>query len=112
MGTIIDNHPTLADGMNEKGLACAGLNFDGYSYVEENIVPGKKNIAPYDFIYWVVANHETVDEVKQTIEDLELVKVTKKEKTEWSGCNLDLFWFLEQAVVFPVTKFKLRTSWT
>ncbi|WP_303007213.1 choloylglycine hydrolase [Romboutsia ilealis] len=81
MGTIIDNHPTLADGMNEKGLACAGLNFDGYSYVEENIVPGKKNIAPYDFIYWVVANHETVDEVKQTIENLELVKVPINERT-------------------------------
>ncbi|WP_282192255.1 choloylglycine hydrolase [Romboutsia ilealis] len=81
MGTIIDNHPTLADGMNEKGLACAGLNFDGYSYVEENIVPGKKNIAPYDFIYWVVANHETVDEVKQTIENLELVKIPINERT-------------------------------
>lgn len=81
MGTIIDNHPTLADGMNEKGLACAGLNFDGYSYVEENIVPGKKNIAPYDFIYWIVANHETVDEVKQTIENLELVKVPINERT-------------------------------
>ncbi|WP_286149692.1 choloylglycine hydrolase [Romboutsia ilealis] len=81
MGTIIDNYPTLADAMNEKGLACAGLNFDGYSYVEENIVPGKKNIAPYDFIYWVVANHETVDEVKQTIENLELVKVPINERT-------------------------------
>lgn len=81
MGTIIDNYPTLADAMNEKGLACAGLNFDGYSYVEENIVPGKKNIAPYDFIYWVVANHETVDEVKQTIKNLELVKVPINEKT-------------------------------
>ncbi len=44
-------------------------------------MPGKKDIAPYDFIYWVVANHETVDEVKQTIENLELVKVPINERT-------------------------------
>mgnify|MGYP000559330316 FL=1 len=81
IGAIIDNHPAIADAMNEKGLACAGLNFDGYSYVEEEIVPGKKNIAPYDFIHWVLANHETVDEVKDAIKDLELVKVPINEKT-------------------------------
>ncbi len=27
MGTIFDDYPTFADGMNEKGLGCAGLNF-------------------------------------------------------------------------------------
>lgn len=27
MGTIIDEHPCYAEAMNEKGLACAGLNF-------------------------------------------------------------------------------------
>lgn len=81
IGAIIDNHPAIADAMNEKGLACAGLNFDGDSYVEEEIVPGKKNIAPYDFIHWVLANHETVDEVKDAIKDLELVKVPINEKT-------------------------------
>ena len=81
IGTILDNHPAIADAMNEKGLACAGLNFDGYFYAEENIVPCKKNIAPYDFIHWVLANHETVDEVKDAIKDIELVKVPINEKT-------------------------------
>ena len=37
MGTVIDNHPTIADGMNENGLACAGLNFAGYAYWEKEI---------------------------------------------------------------------------
>ncbi|MGL5152815.1 MAG: choloylglycine hydrolase [Clostridium sp.] len=73
MGTIIDNHAVLADGMNEKGLACAGLNFARYSHYEENETPGKKNIPPYDFIHWVLSNHETVTEVKATIKNIELI---------------------------------------
>ena len=31
MATIIDNHPLFAEAMNEKGLACAGLNFPGFA---------------------------------------------------------------------------------
>ena len=73
MGTVIDNHPVLADAMNEAGLGCAGLNFQGYAYFEKEPVEGKQNIAPYDFIQWVLSNHETVEEVKRGIERLELV---------------------------------------
>ncbi len=50
MGTVIDNHPVLADGLNEVGLGCAGLNFEGYAYFEKEPIKGKNNIAPYDFI--------------------------------------------------------------
>ncbi|MBD7915391.1 choloylglycine hydrolase family protein [Clostridium sp. Sa3CUN1] len=80
MGSVIDNHAAMADGMNEKGLACAGLNFAGYAYYEENKVEGKENIAPYDFILWVLFNHETVDEVKEAINNIELVNVPLNEK--------------------------------
>lgn len=81
MGTIIDNHPALADGMNEKGLACAGLNFTGYGYFEEKPVDGKINIAPYDFIGWILSNHSTVDEVREELSNLELVNVPINDKT-------------------------------
>ncbi|MGG7163399.1 choloylglycine hydrolase [Clostridium ihumii] len=81
MGTIIDNHPVIADGMNEHGLACAGLNFAGYAYFEKDPVVDKVNIAPYDFVQWVLSNHETVDEVKVTIKNLELVNRPINEKT-------------------------------
>lgn len=80
MGSVIENHPAMADGMNEKGLACAGLNFAGYAHYEEEIIPGKTNIAPYDFILWVLYNHETVDEVKAAIYNIELVDVPINEK--------------------------------
>lgn len=92
MGTVIDNHLAMADGMNEKGLGCAGLNFEGYAYFEEKPVEGKNNIAPYDFIYWVLANYETVDEVKNAIKDIELVSIPINENTpvamlHWMVCD-------------------------
>ncbi len=81
MGTVIDNHPLLADAMNEAGLCCAGLNFEGYAYFEKEPVEGKNNIAPYDFIQWTLSNHETVEEVKKGIEQLEIVDRPVNDKT-------------------------------
>ncbi len=81
MGTVIDNHPVLADAMNDAGLACAGLNFEGYAYFEKEPIEGKNNIAPYDFIQWVLSNHETIEEVKQGIKHLELVDRPINDKT-------------------------------
>lgn len=73
MGTLIDNHPMLADGVNEKGLACAGLNFGALAVFEKEAVEGKVNIGSYDFITWVLTNHETVAQLKETLKDLILV---------------------------------------
>ena len=81
MGTMIDDHPSMVDAMNEDGLVCAGLNFEGFAHFEEKPVVGKTNVTPYDFIYWVVSNHETIDEVKTALKNLELVDVPLNEKT-------------------------------
>ncbi len=90
MGTIIDNHPAMADAMNESGLACASLNFAGYAHYEKTPVEGKNNIAPYDFIQWVVSGHDTVEEVKEAIKDIELVSVPIK-----AGVNVvNLHWMI------------------
>ena len=70
MASVIDDYPAFADAMNEKGLGCAGLNFPGYCYLEKDKVEGKNNLAPYDFIIWVLSNFETVDEVlKEVLKD-------------------------------------------
>lgn len=48
------NFPLLADGMNEKGLCAAGLNFpESASYSPER-APGTHNIAPHEMIAWVL----------------------------------------------------------
>lgn len=81
MASVIDDYPAFADAMNEKGLGCAGLNFPGYSYFNEDTVDGKINLAPYDLILWILANFETVDEVAKEIQNVELVAVPINEKT-------------------------------
>ena len=63
MASVIGDYPAFADAFNEKGLGCAGLNFPGYSYLEDKPVLGKNNLAPYDLIIWIISNFETVDEV-------------------------------------------------
>lgn len=107
IGTIIDNHPAMADAMNEKGLACAGLNFDGYAYFEKEVVEGKTNIAPYDFIHWVLSNHETVEEVKSAISNIELVDVPINDKTPVSMLHWMVVDKSGKAIVVEKTKEKI-----
>lgn len=81
MAAVIDEYPAFADAMNEKGLGCAGLNFPGYCYLEDAKVDGKQNLAPYDLILWILSNFETVDEVEEELQKVELVAVPINEKT-------------------------------
>lgn len=75
MATIIDQHPCLADGFNEKGLACAGLNFPGFVHYEDKLSSDKINIPPYDIILWILSNFETLEQVKAAVENLRIVKI-------------------------------------
>lgn len=81
MGTIIDGHPAFAEALNEKGLTCAGLNFPGYAYWEEEIIEGKTNIPPYDIILWILANFESVEQLKPALENINIVKKPLNEST-------------------------------
>ena len=75
MGTLIDGHPSMAEAMNEDGLACAGLNFARYAVWANTPLKDKHNLAPYDFILWVLANHKNVSELKAEISKIEFVDV-------------------------------------
>lgn len=107
MGTVIDNHPVLADAMNEVGLSCAGLNFEGYAYFEKEPTEGKHNIAPYDFIQWVLSNHETIEEVKHGIANLELVDRPINDKTPVSMLHWMIVDRTGRAIVVEKTKEQL-----
>ncbi|MEG0309109.1 MAG: choloylglycine hydrolase [Clostridium sp.] len=73
MSSIIDNHPMFADGMNEKGLTCAGLYFANFAEYEKKSINGKFNIGPYDFILWTLSNFENLEELKEGLKNLNLV---------------------------------------
>ncbi|WP_297633996.1 choloylglycine hydrolase [uncultured Clostridium sp.] len=73
MMTVMENHPMLADGMNEKGLAVAGLNFPGFAYYEPKKRDDKINVSVYDFMFWVVSHFANVSEVKEQIKNINIM---------------------------------------
>ena len=60
---VPDGTPLLYDGINEKGLGVAGLNFVGNAIYNEH-VDGKDNIAQFEFLDWILSQCATVAEAK------------------------------------------------
>jgi len=106
MGTLINSHPMLADGMNDKGLACAGLNFPGNAYYEKNPQKGKILIPPYDFIPWVLFNFDNTDEVKKAIAEIELTDKSFNDSTPLPT----LHWIISDKTGNSITVEKTRDS--
>lgn len=104
MMTVMENHPLLADGMNEKGLAIAGLNFPGYSYLEKEMSDNKFNIPCHDFMLWILSNFETLEEVKDALPKVNLLDVQINDKTP----NPTLHYLISdksgKSIVFEKTK--------
>lgn len=70
---IEDEYPLFYDGMNEKGLCIAGLNFVGNTFYNEKNDDGKKNIAQFEFISFVLSMFSNVDEF---LKHISLINVT------------------------------------
>lgn len=74
MATVADGYPLYYDATNEKGLSVAGLNFpENADY--KPAAEGKTNIAPFEFIPWILGQFETIDEVKRELQTLNLVNI-------------------------------------
>lgn len=72
MAHVIENYPLYYDGVNEKGLAIAGLNFVGNSYYNKK-VEGKDNITQFEFIPWILSKCATTQEARKLIEKMNLL---------------------------------------
>ncbi|HAT4288426.1 TPA: linear amide C-N hydrolase [Clostridium perfringens] len=108
MGTIFDDYPTFADGMNEKGLGCAGLNFPVYvSYSKEDI-EGKTNIPVYNFLLWVLANFSSVEEVKEALKNANIVDIPISENIPNTTLNWMISDITGKSIVVEQTKEKLN----
>lgn len=79
MAHVVDNYPLYYDGINEKGLGMAGLNFVGNAHYEDK-VEGKDNIAQFEFIPWILCQCATVEEAKKLIEKMNLLNVPFSEQ--------------------------------
>ena len=71
MGMIQDDYPLYFEGINEKGLGCAGLAFwtsCRYFPVQE----GKTNIASFEFIPYILSRCETTAQARQELENINI----------------------------------------
>ena len=60
---VVDDVPLYYDAVNEHGLAMAGLNFPGNA-VYHAAVEGCDNIAPFEFLPWLLRQCKTVADVR------------------------------------------------
>ena len=78
MAHVVDDYPLYFDGVNERGLAMAGLNFVGNA-VYGKPVAGKENIAQFEFLPWILGQCTTVQEVRRLLENLNLTDTAFRE---------------------------------
>lgn len=75
MAYIVDDCPLYYEATNEKGLSMAGLNFPGNADFKP-YVEGKDNVAPYEFIPWILGSCATLKQAKEKLSGLNLVAIS------------------------------------
>lgn len=74
MAYVVDNIPLYYDAANEKGLSMAGLNFPGNADYKQE-AEEKDNIAPFEFIPWVLGQCASIEETRKLLERINLAKI-------------------------------------
>lgn len=71
MAFVAGNDPLFYDGINEKGLGMAGLNFVGNACYSKP-VSGRDNIAQFEFISWILSQCASVREARELLANINL----------------------------------------
>lgn len=74
MAHVADDYPLYYDAVNEKGLGMAGLNFVGNAVYAES-VEGRRNVAQYEFIPWILSQCQSLEEAKQLLKEMNLTGI-------------------------------------
>lgn len=99
---LVQDYPLLYDGINEKGLVCGALAFTGNA-VYNNKKEGMINIPSYDFVFRILSNFRTVDEVKNELDKINI----SNEQYSKEFPNSDLHWFIsdrEKSIIIEQTE--------
>ena len=63
---VVDGYPLYYEGVNEKGLCMAALNFTGNA-IYKQALHNMYNISQYEFIPWILTQCSTIKQVKQLL---------------------------------------------
>ena len=66
MATVVEGYPLYYDAMNERGLCMAGLNLPHSTHYRKS-VSGRKCLAQWQFIPYILGNCATVDEAERAV---------------------------------------------
>ena len=106
MAYVVDGFPLYYDATNEKGLSMAGLNFpDNADYKEAK--EKCDNIAPFEFIPWILGQCANVDEARMLLQNINLVNLNFSEELPLSP----LHWMIadqNSSIVVESTKDGLK----
>ena len=89
MATVVDGIPLYFDATNEKGLSMAGLNFPNNAVYHPNNNE-KTNIAPFEFIPFILGKCQNVDEAEKLLLNINLVNIDFSDKLP----NTPLHWVI------------------
>ncbi len=74
MAAVVDNYPLYYDAANEYGLSVAGLHFpENAHYFPEKA--NKNNIAPFEFIPFILSSCKNLDEARKCLSKISLCKI-------------------------------------
>ena len=79
MATVADNYPLYYEATNEYGLSMAGLNFPGNAYYFP-VTEGKDNIAPFEFIPWILSRCKDLKEARTLLERINICNIDFSDK--------------------------------
>ena len=79
MAYVEEGYPLYYDATNEKGLSMAGLNFPENAYYPKE-VEGKDNVAPFEFIPWILCQCTTVKEARVLLDRMNLCDINYSER--------------------------------
>ncbi len=75
MAFVCDDFPLYYDATNEFGLSMAGLNFPGNGYFPQPLDDDKDEVAPFEFIPWVLGQCKTLADARKLLDRIRLVGI-------------------------------------
>lgn len=89
-GKKLADHYFVADGVNEKGLAIAELYLPGEAKYQSSLDPDMINLAPHEFITFLLGNCASIEDVRILLSEIRLVEA----KVPVMGIVTPLHWIL------------------